>query len=88
MRRSRFADSQKMDAVKRVELGISVPDFCKELGISTATFCKWRNKFGGMETLMILKKKDLEEENRRLRAMFVEEKLKAKIVAKALAKKY
>jgi putative transposase len=36
---------------------------------------------------MILKKKDLEEENRRLRAMFVEEKLKAKIVAKALAKK-
>ena len=88
MKRSRFADSQKMDAVKRVELGISVPDFCKELGISTATFCKWRNKFGGMETLMILKKKDLEEENRRLRGMFVEEKLKAKIVAEALAKKW
>ena len=38
MKRSAFADSQNMEAVKRMELGISVPDFCKELGISTATF--------------------------------------------------
>jgi len=87
MRRSRFADSQKMDAVKRVELGISVPGFCKELGISTATFCKWRNKFGGMETLMIFKQKGLEEENRRLRGMYVEEKLMATIVAEAFTQK-
>ena len=32
--------------------------------------------------------KELEEENRRLRRMYVEEKLKAEIVAEALAKKW
>ena len=77
-----------MDALKRVESGISVPDICRELGISTATFYKWRAKFGGMDTSMISKMKELEEENRRLRRMYVEEKLKAEIVAEALAKKW
>ena len=38
MRKSKFTDSQIMDAVKRVEAGFAVPDICRELGISTATF--------------------------------------------------
>jgi len=37
MRKSKFTDSQIMDAVKRVAAGFSVPDICRELGISTAT---------------------------------------------------
>ena len=40
MKKSRFTDSQIMDALKRVESGIWVPDLCSELGISTATFNK------------------------------------------------
>jgi putative transposase len=40
MKRSKFSDSQIMDAVKRVEAGIGVSDMCRELGISTATFYK------------------------------------------------
>jgi putative transposase len=88
MKKSRFTDSQIMDALKRVESGISVPDICRELGISMATFYKWRAKFGGMDTSMMSKMKELEEENRRLRRMYVEEKLKAEIVAEALAKKW
>jgi putative transposase len=39
-----------------------------------------------MDTSMMSKMKELEEENRRLRRMYVEEKLKAEIVAEALAK--
>jgi putative transposase len=88
MKKSRFTNSQIMDALKRVESGISVPDMCRELCISTATFHKWRAKFGGMDTSMMSKMKELEEENRRLRRMYVEEKLKAEIVAEALAKKW
>ena len=49
MRRSKFSDSQTVDAVKRVEAGLGVPDICLELGISTATFYKWRDKYGGMD---------------------------------------
>ncbi len=32
--------------------------------------------------------KELEEENRRLRKMYIEEKLKSEVVAEALAKKW
>ena len=37
---------------------------------------------------MMARMKELEEENRRLRKMYIEEKLKAEVVAEALAKKW
>lgn len=88
MKKSRFTDSQIMDALKRVEAGLTVPDVCRELGISSATFYKWRAKFGGMDTSLMARMKELEEENRRLKKMYIEEKIKAEIVAEALAKKW
>ncbi len=69
MRKSRFTDSQILDAVKRVEAGIAVPDLCRDMGISTATFYKWRAKYGGMDVSMMSRMKELEEENRRLKKM-------------------
>ena len=88
MKKSRFTDSQILDAIKRAEAGLAVPDLCRELGISTATFYKWRAKYGGMDVSMMACMKKLEAENARLRKMYVEEKLKAEIVAEALAKKW
>jgi putative transposase len=87
MKKSRFTDSQIMDALKRAESGLAVPELCRELGISSATFYKWRSKYGGMDTSLIARMKELEAENARLRRMYVEEKIKAEIVAEALAKK-
>jgi putative transposase len=88
MKRSRFTDSQIMDALKRVESGLPVPELCRDLGVSTATFYKWRAKYGGMDTSMMARMKELEEENRRLKKLYVEAQLKADIVAEALAKKW
>lgn len=65
-----------------------MPELCRELGISAATFYKWRSKFGGMDASLMARMKELEEENRRLRKMYIEEKLKAEVVAEALAKKW
>jgi putative transposase len=58
------------------------------MGISTVTFYKWRAKYGGMDVSMISRIKELEEENRRLKKMYLEEKLKAEIVSEALEKKW
>jgi len=88
MKKSRFTDSQIIEALKRVESGLAVPEICRELGISTATFYKWRTKYGGMDVSMMSRMKELEAENVRLRKMYVEEKLKAEIVSEALAKKW
>ncbi len=65
MKRSKFTDSQIMDALKRVDAGLGVPDVCRELGISSATFYKWRAKYGGMDTSMMARLKELELENAR-----------------------
>jgi putative transposase len=58
---SGFTDSQTMAALKRIEVGLAVPDICRELGISTTTFYKWRAKFGGMDTSMMARMKELED---------------------------
>ena len=88
MKRSKFTDSQIMEALNRVDSGLAVPEICRELGISTATFYKWRAKYGGMDTSMMARMKELEAENARLKKMYIEEKLKAEIVTEALAKKW
>jgi len=38
MKKSKFSDSQIIEALKRVEAGLPVPDLCREVGIRTATF--------------------------------------------------
>jgi putative transposase len=88
MKRSKFTDSQIMDALKRVDAGLGVPEVCRELGISAATFYKWRAKYGGMDTSMMARMKELEAENARLKKMYIEEKLKAEILNEAITKKW
>jgi len=87
MKKSKFTDSQIIDALKRAEAGLAVPALCRELGISSATFYKWRTKYGGMDVSLMARMKELEAENTRLRKMYVEEKIKAEIVSEALVKK-
>lgn len=84
MKKSKFTDSQIISALKEVEAGTPVPELCRELDISSATFYKWRAKFGGMDTAMMSRLKELEEENRRLKKMYAEERIKAEIRKEAL----
>ncbi len=88
MKKSKFSDSQVIEALKRVEGGLAVPELCRELGISSATFYKWRAKYGGMDTSMMARMKELEAENMRLKKMYAEERLKADILKEAMAKKF
>ena len=73
--------------LKQAEAGAPVPVLCREHGISTATFYKWRSKFGGMDASLMGRMKELEEENRRLKKLYIEAQLKADVIAEALAKK-
>ena len=88
MRKSKFTDSQIMDALKQAESGKPVPDLCRELGISSATFYKWRSKYGGMDASLMARLKELEAENARLKKMYAEERMKAEVVKEALEKKW
>ena len=77
-----------MDAIKRVDSGLPVSELCRELAISSQSFYKWRSKFGGMDTSMISRMKELEIENARLKKMYAEERLKAEILQEAITKKW
>ena len=61
-----------MAALKRVEVGMPVPEICRELGISSTTFYKWRAKFGGMDTSMMARMKEIEDESSRLKEIYLE----------------
>jgi putative transposase len=88
MKRSRFTDGQIIAILKEAESGVRVADLCRNHGMSDATFYKWRAKFGGMDASLMKRMKELQEENRRLKKMYAEEKLKAEIVQEALEKKW
>ena len=88
MKISRFTDSQIMAILKQNEAGASVPDLCREHGISSASVYTWRAKFGGMDASLMKRIKELEDENRRLKKMYAEERLKAEIAKGIIAKKW
>lgn len=88
MRKSRFTDSQIMAILKQAEKGEPVPELCREHGMSSATFHKWRAKFGGMDASMMKRLKELEDENRRLKKMYAEERLKSELRQEALEGKW
>lgn len=88
MKKSRYTDSQIMTILKQAEAGTPAPELCREHGMSSATFYKWRAKYGGMDASLMARMKELEDENRRLKKMYAEERLKAEIIQEAMAKKW
>lgn len=58
--------------MKEVEGGRAAKEVCREYGISSVTCYKWKSKYGGMQASDIKRLKELAEENRRLKQMYVD----------------
>ncbi len=84
MKKSKYSDGQIMAILKQAENGVPVADLCREHGMSSASFYKWRSKYGGMDASLMARMKELDEENRRLKKMYAEKRLKAEIRQEAL----
>ena len=54
--------------------------------MGSITFYKWRSKYAGMDASMMSRLKGLRNEDRRLKKMYTEKRLKAEIIPKAMAK--
>ncbi len=83
---SLFTESQIINILKQAEAAMPVPDLCREHGMSSASFYKWRSKCGGMDTSMVTRIKELEDENRRFKRIYSEERLKAEIMSETIKK--
>lgn len=88
MKKSRFSESQIVNAIKQHESGRKTEEICREYGISKATFYQWRKKYAGMNSLELKRLKELEDENRKLKQMFADVSLDNKMLKDVLSKKW
>ncbi len=88
MKKSKFTESQIIKALKENEQGRSVGDISREMGVDKSTFYYWRKKYGGMEVAHMKRLKELEEENRKLKAMYADVSLDVRMLKDVLSKKF
>ncbi len=86
MKKSKFTESQIFEMLKQSEAGMAAADICRENGVSAATFYKWKAKYGGMDTSMMKRLRELEEENLRLKRMYANAAMDNEILKETLKK--
>jgi putative transposase len=87
MRKSRFSEEQIIRILGRVEAGELVKDVCREIGVAENTYYRWKAKFGGMSVSDTRRLKELEVENRRLKAAVAELTLDKQALKDVLSRK-
>jgi|TARA_B110000263_G_C15216034_1_gene467573 putative transposase len=80
MKKTRYSESQIVKTLQEVEGGRNVKAICREYSIPETTYYNWKSKYGGMEASDIKRLKELEDENRRLKQMYVELSLDHKLL--------
>jgi putative transposase len=87
MKRKTFTPQQIAKLLQEFAEGKSVAEISREHGVSQAAFYKWRQRYNGMDATELKRLKDLEEENRRLKAMYAELALDLKVAKEIIEKK-
>lgn len=69
MRRSQFTESEIAHLIHEADSGVPVGEICRTAQVSLRTFYRWRRRFSGLSVPAVMQMKELEAENRRLRAL-------------------
>src|ERR1700760_4264860 len=72
MKRSRFSEEQIIAVLREQEAGLSTAEVCRKHGISSATFFAWKAKFGAMDVSEAKRRKQLEDENMKLKRLLAD----------------
>lgn len=88
MKKSRFTETQIINALKEYESGKSVTDISRELGINKQTFYSWHKKYAGMEKEDLVRLKDLEQKYAKLQKMYADQAMDLEVLKDVLSKKF
>ena len=87
MRKSKFTESQIVAILAEGESGLAVGDVCRKHGISNATYYQWKSKYEGVAANELIRIKDLEAENGKLKRMYAELALENSAIRDVLSRK-
>jgi putative transposase len=88
MKKKRFTETQIFSILKEFDAGKNIQEISREHGVSKSTIYNWKSKYGGMEMNELKRTKELEEENRKLKAMYADLALDNKMLKDLLGKKF
>jgi len=88
MKKSKLSESKIINMLNEGEAGVSADDLCRKYKVSSSTYYKLRNKYSGMSVSELKRLKELESENRRLKAMYAEVSMEHSILKEVLEKKF
>ncbi len=87
MKKSKFTESQIVQALKEHEAGKNVDEICRQLGINRNTLYNWKKKYSGMDSELLRKYKELERENSQLKRMYADLSLDHSILKEVIENK-
>lgn len=82
-----FTQEQIVTTLRLVEGGTSVAEACRKLGITEQTFYRWKRKFAAMGIAEVRRLKQLQDENKRLKALVADLTLDKHMLQEVIAKK-
>ena len=87
MKQKRHSVDQIVSKLRKADVelgkGKKVPEVCKELEVTEQTYYRWRQKYGGMQPVMVEQLKSLEKENSRLKKLVADQALDMEILKEA-----
>ena len=87
MKQKRHSVDQIVSKLRKADMelgkGNKVPEVCKELEVTEQTYYRWRQKYGGMQPVMVKQLKSLEKENSRLKKLVADQALDMEILKEA-----
>ena len=87
MKQKRHSVDQIVSKLRKADVelgkGKKVPEVCKELEVTEQTYYRWRQKYGGMQPVMVKQLKSLEKENSRLKKLVAAQALDMEILKEA-----
>ena len=88
MKRKRYSVEPIVAVLKQAEMGMPVADLVRQTGITEQTFYRWKKRYAGLESDQVRERKQVQEENARLKRLVADLSLDKAVLQDVLSKKF